>query len=369
MNEGKLWGRMRAAIAGVVVVVLFQPMVGVLTDTRQGVAYGQAREQELERYNSAECVKLRTDLKHASHQLAQNRQVLDRAEEHVMTLYLEALSHLVQITNLREQIAGLDAAEVFLPTGETKVRGLLQEMRKKAEARLKEQTYQYASSRDELNRMLPLLESYEAHVKDSERSVAYVQGNLSAAGCDLPPGAVISSLPPPSVLGAPLPPRRPPTTQVPGIVAPRVPPKPPAPGAMRLEFVKVTSDPAQPYGDWTWGPEGLWIDQRHIYSPGVGYSARYEWTEPAIGPEGLSTTLTLTVTPAPKNDLFAAIGVSGGFDADLPGLEVQAKNGQTATRSVTVTAKLPKSYSGDDIYLRIGAAYGPSFVYHYRVVR
>lgn len=64
MKESRI-RRGKPAIAGVIVVVLFLPMVGAITDTGQGVAYGQARDPALERYASAECVKLRRDLSSA----------------------------------------------------------------------------------------------------------------------------------------------------------------------------------------------------------------------------------------------------------------------------------------------------------------
>ena len=303
--------------------------------------------------------------------------LLEDDKEELFSNYQYVLVVLIEIRNLRDQIAGLDAAEVFLPSGETKVRGLLQEMRKKADARLKSLNDIYAKYRDKLNESLDTVDRSEANLEALERNVEDLNRKVNAAGCVLPPpGNLISSLPPPSALGAPLPPVRTPTTQVPGSVT-RVPPRRPTPGAMRLQFVGVTSDPpqAQPSGDWTWDSKGGQITQEHVYSqsPRVAYRVEYEWTEPAIGPEGVSTTLTLTVRPHPGNDIYAVIGVNpGDFESDPPNpsLDVQARNGQTATRSQTVTLKLPKGYSGTDIYLRIGAGYGPvTFVYHYRVVR
>ena len=72
------------------------------------------------------------------------------------------------------------------------------------------------------------------------------------------------------------------------------------------------------------------------------------------------------------NDISAVLNLGpGDLVPDItPNLEVVARNGQAATRSQTVTMKLPKGYSGNDFYIRIGAGYGPlAFVYHYRVLR
>ena len=219
MSEDKVRRHRWVAIAGVLVVVLFQPVVGVLTDTGQGVAYGQAREQAQEQFLSAECVKLRDDLEDESVRRDHMRSYLESDKEDLFIRYQYVLVALVQIPNLRDQIAGLDAAEVFLPAGETRVRGLLQAMRKKADAQLKWLTDIYAEYRDKLNASLETVERSEANLKALERNVEDLNRKLNAAGCTLPPpGNLISSLPPPLALGAPLPPVPAPTTQVPGSV-------------------------------------------------------------------------------------------------------------------------------------------------------
>jgi len=228
MNKGKVRGRIRATIAAVL-VVLFLPLVGALTDAGQGVAYGQAGEQALERYNSAECVKLRRELADADRELRTTKEMKDDEEYTFEKQYEGALRALVAIRILRDQIAGLDAAEVFLPVGETRVRGLLQEMRKKAEARLKEQTDRFEMWRQELINTMSWYDTWVARIKQEERKLKDVQDRLSAAGCDLQPGNLVSSLPPPSALGAPMPPTRPPGPTPP-------PPTPPPPPTTALEL-------------------------------------------------------------------------------------------------------------------------------------
>lgn len=380
MNKGKVRGGMRAAISAALVVVLFQPMVGVLTGTGQGVAYGQAGDPAQERFLSAECVKLRADLDRESLWLGFATDHVDSVRENTKYHYVWALQELVEITNLRDQIAGLDAAEVFLPSGETKVRGLLQEMRKRAEARLTKAKERYEEQRDQLSQWIPDWEAAEADVKKRERIVRDLNAKLRQAGCDLQPGTVISSLPPPSVLGAPLPPARTPTTQVPGSVT-RVPPRQPTPGAMRLELVEVTADPkCETWPDeCTSNPKGGWITQHHKYDPEdkVFFEARYQWTDPPqqVGPEGFELIMTVSAQSAPRGNLAAGMSVvGGGFELDPGGtsatFQVVSEGGSAQTRTLKVKVKPPKNPNpSGDYYLKIGANYYAGFTYHYRVVR
>jgi len=225
MKESRTWGG-KPAIAGVLVVVLFLPMVGAITDIGQGIAYGQARGPDVERFFSAECSKLRRDTTWRSEDLEHYRGNLASDKRYSEINYKGILEILVEATNLRDQIAGLDAAAVFVATGDTRVSGLLQAMRKKAEAQLAELKKQYGRLMGDLSDDLRRQEFSEAKVNELERTVADLRRKSSAAGCDLPPlGSLISFLPAPSALGAPLPPT--PTTQVPGSVT-RVPPKQPS---------------------------------------------------------------------------------------------------------------------------------------------
>lgn len=111
-------------------------------------------------------------------------------------------------------------------------------MRERAKVRLNERNASYERGRNTLLQDIRTWEGAEADLQTSERSAADLRRKLDAAGCELPPrGSLISFLPAPSALGAPLPPT--PTTQVLGSVT-RVPPKQPQASCDELP------------GTWTW---------------------------------------------------------------------------------------------------------------------
>lgn len=74
----------------------------------------------------------------------------------------------------------------------------------------------------------------------------------------------------------------------------------------------------------------------------------------------------------PNSRLLSGITVTGGDFILTPNpahIEVVSENAQVARKNLTMTVKPPQSESGKDIYLRVGAGYGPSFIYHYEVIR
>ena len=131
-----------------------------------------------------------------------------------------------------------------------------------------------------------------------------------------------------------------------------------------IDLVGRESVPAEPYGGWTWNEGNI------TAPPGYGVQT-FQWTQPAqrIGPEGFQMTLNLLSKSNPNSRANGGIHVAGDFilSPDPPGMEALSEDAQAVSKSMTVFVK-PRPTANGDLYLRVGADYGPGYSYHYKVV-
>ena len=131
-----------------------------------------------------------------------------------------------------------------------------------------------------------------------------------------------------------------------------------------IDLVGRESVPAQPYGGWTW-------NEGNITAPPYNGVQTFRWTQPAqrMGPEGFQMTLNVMSKSNPNSRANGGIHVAGDFNLspNPPGMEALSENEQAVSKSLTVYVKPGPNPSGD-LYLRVGADYGPGYSYHYKVV-
>jgi hypothetical protein len=145
----------------------------------------------------------------------------------------------------------------------------------------------------------------------------------------------------------------------------------PASPAGRISFQLADISPEQKafYGGWTWSANG---GQINLKDPSVGRE-EFTWTAvpQTFGAEGFQVVLHVQSTSNPNSRALAGIHIVPGDFTATPGQQIEAlsENGQMAHKELAVSVRPPPNPSGNDLYIRIGADYGPGFIYHFRVIR
>jgi hypothetical protein len=143
--------------------------------------------------------------------------------------------------------------------------------------------------------------------------------------------------------------------------------------SVHLDLVDAAPDTLEMVG-WTVDAAGGLITQKNP----AGWHAEYRWS-PApldhIDMSGFTMKLSVSSQSIANNRLLAGIGAKSGLDLTPHEAHVEAlsENGNAARADLSVTVTPPKSIdtwtTGMDVYLIVGADYGRSVIYHYKVAR
>jgi hypothetical protein len=252
-----------------------------------------------------------------------------------------------ELNVLRDQIAHYETLEVFgvLVTDTIKtIKGTVQNLQAKLPAAISKDN---AANKTLAAAMAEFVSAQEAYDLTRRASDQVSERLRACEASQMKPGSVTS---PPQAPGA----------------ASR--PASPA-GRISFQLADVSPDQKAFYGGWTWSANG---GQINLKDPSVGRE-EFTWTAvpQTFGAEGFQVVLHVQSTSNPNSRALAGIHIVPGDFTATPGQQIEAlsENGQMAHKELAVSMRPPSNPSGNDLYIRIGADYGPGFIYHFRVIR
>ncbi len=320
-------------IVAAFMAILMMPGISQSIHSGMGLAYAQGNRACAPYFVAAdEALQRSRDL----------QEDLEKEEEYFATLSARAIQDSRQITNLRAQIGDLQVLIVFTVQGSDARKKLL-DLQKVLEGRLKTLTDEEAKLVAAIPKGLADLTSARDAADLGQRAAQDAIARFGSCMAD-------------------------PASTIPAPASPQISTQ--SSGGSVFELVDVKSDPAAPYSYWTWKAGGGQIEYREP----SGLSETFQWTQPPqrFGADGFPIDITVVSKSIPGSRANAGMHVGGDFvrTPSEGGVEALSENGQTVTKSIhlNVSPGRPVSSPGD-YYVRVGADYGPSFVYHYRVSR